>query len=135
MKTYIALFRAINVGGKNILTMKALIAILENLGALKVKTYIQSGNALFQTSETDIAEFKSKLISQIKLQHGFEPQIMVIDREAIEKAILENPYPEAETDPVIPPFLSSLKSRGQACNASFCFGVMPPNPMCGRSLL
>lgn len=99
MKTYIALFRAINVGGKNILTMKELIAILENLGALKVKTYIQSGNALFQISETDIAEFKSKLISHIKLQHGFEPQIIIIDQETIEKVILENPYPEAESDP------------------------------------
>jgi uncharacterized protein (DUF1697 family) len=99
MKTYIALFRGINVGGKSILTMKALIAILENLGALKVKTYIQSGNALFQHSETDLAEFKSKLISQIKLQHGFEPQIIMIDSDVIEKAILANPFPEAEIDP------------------------------------
>ncbi|WP_207916331.1 DUF1697 domain-containing protein [Iodobacter fluviatilis] len=99
MKTYIALFRAINIGGKNILTMKALIAILENLGALKVKTYIQSGNALFQTSERNLSEFKSKLISHIKLQHGFEPQIMMVARETIEKVILESPYPEAETDP------------------------------------
>lgn len=99
MQTYIALFRGINVGGKNILAMKALIAILESLGAQKVRTYIQSGNALFQRSETNIAEFKSKLISQIKLQHGFEPQIMMVSRETIEKAILENPFPEAETDP------------------------------------
>jgi len=43
MKTYIALFRGINVGGYNILPMKALVALLEQLGARDVKTYIQKG--------------------------------------------------------------------------------------------
>ena len=44
MKTYIALFRGINVGGNNILPMKALRALLEELGAHHVKTYIQSSS-------------------------------------------------------------------------------------------
>ena len=48
MKTYIALFRGINVGGKNILPMKELVELLENLGSRSVKTYIGSGNAVFQ---------------------------------------------------------------------------------------
>ena len=34
---------------------------------------------------------------------------------------------------VIPPFLDHAKSRGQAAKASFCFGVMPPSAMLGRS--
>ena len=34
---------------------------------------------------------------------------------------------------VIPPFLRSGKSRGYAAKANFCFGVMPPRPMWGRS--
>lgn len=36
---------------------------------------------------------------------------------------------------VIPPFLTELKSRYQATMANFCFGVMPPSPILGRSLL
>jgi len=43
LNTYIALFRGINVGGKNILPMKNLVNLLEDIGAKKVRTYIQSG--------------------------------------------------------------------------------------------
>ncbi len=53
MKTYIALFRGINVGGKNTLPMRELVAVLEDLGARNVKTYIQSGNAVFVSLVVD----------------------------------------------------------------------------------
>jgi hypothetical protein len=42
MKTYIALFRGINVGGKNLLPMKVLKELLESLDLQQVRTYIQS---------------------------------------------------------------------------------------------
>jgi hypothetical protein len=45
MVTWIALFRGINVGGKNILPMKELTRELEKLGYTKIESYIQSGNA------------------------------------------------------------------------------------------
>jgi uncharacterized protein (DUF1697 family) len=48
MKTTIALFHGINVGGKNILPMKDLTILLEKLGCSQVRTYIQSGNVVFQ---------------------------------------------------------------------------------------
>jgi len=49
VNTYIVLLRGINVGGKNIIKMKDLVALLEDLGAKQVKTYIQSGNVVFQS--------------------------------------------------------------------------------------
>ena len=49
---YAALFRGLNVGGKHIVKMQELRALLENLGLQDVKTYIQSGNAVF-ASERD----------------------------------------------------------------------------------
>ena len=48
MNTFVALLRGINVGGKNILPMKELAAVLEGSGLKKVQTYIQSGNVVFQ---------------------------------------------------------------------------------------
>jgi uncharacterized protein (DUF1697 family) len=48
MNTYIALLRGINVSGNNSLPMKELVALLEDIGAKSVRTYIQSGNAVFQ---------------------------------------------------------------------------------------
>lgn len=99
MNTYIALFRGINVGGKNALPMKELVVILENMGVRKIKTYIQSGNAVFQSDEKDFSQFSKRLAADIKGRYGFEPHIFIVGLDAIEKAMAENPFPEAEADP------------------------------------
>ena len=49
MNQYLALLRGINVGGKNIIKMADLKASFEKMGFSNVVTYIQSGNALFQS--------------------------------------------------------------------------------------
>ncbi|MCH9650063.1 MAG: DUF1697 domain-containing protein [Deltaproteobacteria bacterium] len=98
MNTYIALLRGINVGGKNLLPMKELVAIFEKLAARKVKTYIQSGNVVFQ-SEQELSQFSTRLAAGIKKSYGFEPQVLVLGLDAIENAMTANPYPEAEEDP------------------------------------
>jgi uncharacterized protein (DUF1697 family) len=49
MNRWIALFRGINVDGKNILTMKLLSANLAELDLHNIKTYIQSGNVVFDS--------------------------------------------------------------------------------------
>ena len=99
MKTYIAFFRAINVGGRNALPMKELVAILEELGSRNVKTYIQSGNAVFESKEKDASRLSKKIGVEIKQRRGFEPHVLLLELEDIEKAIKKNPFPEAETDP------------------------------------
>jgi uncharacterized protein (DUF1697 family) len=99
MEIYIALFRGINVGGRNVLPMKELVAILKNLGSQIVKTYIQSGNAVFQSKNQNALLLSNEIGSKIKKLHGFEPYVLLLKLEDIERAINENPFPEAETDP------------------------------------
>jgi uncharacterized protein (DUF1697 family) len=99
LKIYIALFRAINVGGKNSLPMKELIAVLEDLGARNAKTYIQSGNAVFVSPEKDTLQLSNKIRSEIKKRRGFEPHVLLLELEDIERVIRKNPFPEAATDP------------------------------------
>lgn len=99
MNTYVALFRGINVGGKNSLPMKELVLILENMGGRQIKTYIQSGNAVFQSDEKNLTQFSKRLSAEIKERHGFEPQALIFGLDAIEKAMVDNPFPEAEADP------------------------------------
>lgn len=99
MNTYIALFRAINVGANNSLPMKELVATLESLDAINVRTYIQSGNAVFQSVETNSSRLSKQLAAEIKKRHGFEPHVLLLGLEAINMAIANNPFPEAETDP------------------------------------
>ena len=99
MKTYIALFRGINVGGKHALPMKELMAILEGLGAQTIKTYIQSGNAVFASQEQDPLQLSKKIRAEIKQRRGFEPHVLLLELTDLERVIKQNPFPEAETDP------------------------------------
>ena len=98
MNVYVALVRGINVGGKRRLPMKEFVSVLEELGAREVKTYIQSGNAVF-LSESDPARLAAKIGREINQRHGFEPHVLVLKSEDLEAAIAGNPFPEAENDP------------------------------------
>jgi uncharacterized protein (DUF1697 family) len=99
MKTYIALLRGINVGGKNALPMKELVALLENLDLQNVTTYIQSGNVVFRSNEKNPSGLSSKISTEIKRSHGFEPHVLLLGIEEMEKVIESNPFPEAESEP------------------------------------
>jgi uncharacterized protein (DUF1697 family) len=99
MTTYIALFRGINVGGKNKLPMKDLVATLDGVGARDVATYIQSGNAVFQSEEQDALLLSETIEAAIKERHGFEPRVLLLTSEEMERAMGANPFPEAESEP------------------------------------
>src|SRR5262247_2494325 len=101
MTTCIALFRGINVGGKNSLPMKELVSLLEDLGCQSVKTYIQSGNAVFESKEKDASRLSNKISVEIKKRRGFEPYVLLLELADLERAITKNPFPEAETDPQV----------------------------------
>lgn len=99
MKTYIALFRGINVGGGNILPMADLVDLLEALGAARVATYIQSGNVVFQHEAEDASRLASRIGAAVKESHGFEPQVLLRGADEVENAMACNPFPEAESEP------------------------------------
>jgi len=99
MKTYIALFRGINVGGSNVVPMNELVTLLGNIGSQNVETYIQSGNAVFQNKEKNASLLSNRISAAIKKSHGFEPQVVLMESEEIEKAVGSNPFPEAESEP------------------------------------
>ena len=99
MNTYVALFRGINVGGNCSLPMKELVAALEEIGARRVRTYIQSGNAVFESVEKNLARLSKQLSAEIMMRRGFEPHVHILTIEALAKVIAENPFPEAVIDP------------------------------------
>ena len=99
MKTFIALFRGINVGGSNVLSMKDLVSLLEDLGLERPRTYIQSGNAVFGSKARGSARLATKIRSAIKSAHGFEPELVLLDTEELHRAFASNPLRAAENDP------------------------------------
>ncbi len=96
---YIALFRGLNMGGHNILPMKELVKLLEKLGFSDVRTYIQSGNAVFRSKGQHASRLSDKISAEIRKIHGFSPHVLLLEKEEMHKIVASNPFPEAESDP------------------------------------
>jgi uncharacterized protein (DUF1697 family) len=129
MNTYIALLRGINVGGNNKLPMRDLAALLQDLGCRNVKTYIQSGNVVFQSEQTDRKALADAITDAIRRHHGFAPATFILDRQELEAAIAANPFPEGESAPKSL-HLFFLDGSPQAYDPSALDRVKAPNERC-----
>ena len=99
MQTWIALLRSINVGGKNILPMKDLTAIMQSVGCQNVRTYIQSGNVVFSSAGKTPNPIARKIQAGVKERFGFEPHVMLLSLAELQAAYDDNPFTDAATDP------------------------------------
>jgi uncharacterized protein (DUF1697 family) len=94
--THVALLRGINVGGRNRVAMAALREVVEGLGHTGVATYIQSGNVVFTSEETDTATLAAALERAIADQLGVQPKVVVLTREQLAQVVADNPFPKED---------------------------------------
>ncbi len=99
MSVRIALFRGINVGGRNSLPMKALCTILESLGCSDVKTYIQSGNVVFEHPSSDSKKLTCDIGAAIDSEFGFLPKVLMLTATEFQHAVDDNPFADATAEP------------------------------------
>jgi uncharacterized protein (DUF1697 family) len=94
MTTYVALLRAVNVGGTGKLPMSELKAMCEGLGFARVRTFIASGNVMFDADENEPA-IKAKLEDRLEAYAG--KRVPVLVRTAAEMAAITaaDPFPDA----------------------------------------
>lgn len=97
MHARIALLRAINVGGKTKLAMADLRSALEGLGFVKVRTLLQTGNAVFEGEGAD-AEVETGIEATLAARFGLETQVLVRTAEAWGEIIAANPFTQAAHD-------------------------------------
>lgn len=95
MTRYIALVRAVNVGGTAKLPMSELKAMCRDAGFARVETYIASGNVVLE-SKAAPSRVKAELEARLRAYAG--KSVGVVVRSAREmRAVLEaNPFPDAE---------------------------------------
>ena len=98
MTIKIALLRGINVGGRNSIPMQELRELLEEFGCRDVSTYIQSGNVVFRSDESEAA-LSSHLSSAIKQRFGFEPFVLILPGDRFAAIADANPYADDDIDP------------------------------------
>jgi uncharacterized protein (DUF1697 family) len=98
MPTYIALLRAVNVGGTGKLPMAAFRKLLEDLGYRNVETYIQSGNAVFDAPGPALKVIKA-LSAALEILVGSPIGLVLRTPDQLAQLIADNPYPaEARAD-------------------------------------
>lgn len=92
MITYIALFRGINVSGYNKIKMTELKQLFLNENFQNVQTYIQSGNVIFDTDETEISSIQNRLINAIKLNFDYTINVLILTKTELKNIANSNPY-------------------------------------------
>lgn len=92
MQTHLALLRGINVSGQKIIKMEDLRKLMESSGFSNVKTFIQSGNVIFDSAETSKQELSDKIRKAIAGQYGFDVGIIMLSHSDLAKAIHDNPF-------------------------------------------
>jgi len=99
MQTYVALLRGVNVGGANRLPMERLRALFAEAGASDVESFIQSGNIVFDASETRAQAIVDHVADQIEREFGFAAPMVLRDAEAWGALIDGNPFLARGDDP------------------------------------
>lgn len=106
MTTYIALLRAVNVGGTGKLPMTELRAMCERAGFGDVRTYIASGNALF-TSPLREARVKQRLEAELEAYAGRHIPILVRTAAEMRDVLARNPFPDSDRSGTVAIFLDA----------------------------
>ncbi len=119
---YVALLRGINVGGKNMLPMKDLVALCSNAGCSDVKSYIQSGNLVFRAKPTLAPRLPDLIAKAIADQFGARVPVVVRSADELRRVAKGNPFLRAGADvgTLHVAFLSDLPSAARVA-------VLDPN--------
>lgn len=98
MPTHVALLRGVNLGKRRV-SMAELRKQLERLGYADVSTYVQSGNAVLTSKNTDESRIAAELEAELTKTLGFAVPVIVRSRAGLADVVTNNPFPDAAADP------------------------------------
>lgn len=110
MTAFVALLRAVNVGGTGKLPMGELVAMCEAAGFASVQTYIASGNAVFRSAKTE-AQVKARLEQALHDYAGKPVGVLVRTASEIAEVLANNPFPNAVPKWTVATFLDEPPPR------------------------
>jgi len=110
MTTYVALLRAVNVGGTGKLTMRRLRSICGEAGFARVETYIASGNVVFD-SNAKAASVKAALEARLAAELGKPAGVVLRSASEMAAVAAANPFPHGEARHTYAFFLDAAPPR------------------------
>ena len=117
MTAYVAFLRAVNVGGTGKLPMSELRAMCEALGFTGVRTYIASGNVVFESRLTE-ASVKTKLEASLAQYAGKPVGVLVRSGAELAAVLAANPFPDAAPNRTVAIFLDTRPPADTISRAS-----------------
>jgi uncharacterized protein (DUF1697 family) len=110
MAKYVALLRAVNVGGTGKLPMTDLKALCEDAGFTHVQTYIASGNVVFESKDSE-AKVKAALEKRLHAYAGAPIGVVVRTAAELAAVLKANPFPKAAPSQAVAIFLDKPPPR------------------------
>lgn len=94
MQTYITLLRGINVSGHHIIKMDALRSLFQLMGFENIRTYIQSGNIVYEGKNIEIAQLNRQIAQEIEKVFGYSIHVQTFTKQQFETILQGNPFVE-----------------------------------------
>ncbi len=113
--SFIALLRAVNVGGTGKLPMSELKAMCEELGFDNVRTYIASGNVVFASRKSEAA-VKAALEKRLAAHAGKPVGVLLRTADEMAQVLADNPFPKLAPNRTMAVFLDSAPPTDTLAN-------------------
>ncbi len=98
MIEYITFLRGINVSGQKIIQMQDLAKLYESFGFNNVKTYLQTGNVLFDSEETDTAKLTDFIEEKLLKELGYKVTVIIRTKQDLLDIVEQNPFKDYAGD-------------------------------------
>lgn len=96
MTRYVALLRGINVGGNKLIKMPDLVRICTGAGLKNVRTYIASGNVIFDSPSANKTALVKKIEKALRAALGYEVTVVLRTASELEHLVNRNPFKKYE---------------------------------------
>ena len=106
--THVAFLRAINVGGRAVVKMSDLKAAFERAGCRNVRTFIASGNVLFDAPAKLPAALKTRVVKELVKLFGKEPGVCYRTLDEIDALVAKDPFAKHLGDKTKMPFVAFM---------------------------
>ena len=114
-QAWIALLRGVNLGARNKVPMAGLRALMADIGAEDVQTYVQSGNIVFRSALAR-AELARRIAAELRARFGVDADVVLCTRAELARIVAANPFVADESEPtrLHVTFLAEAPDRARA---------------------
>jgi len=96
---FVAFLRGINVGGNKLIKMEELRRVIEGSGFTNVRTFIASGNVIFDSQETDTSVLAKKIERKLLKAFGHEITVVILELASLTSMAKRNPFKKLDGEP------------------------------------